>query len=760
VRVLELSLRNFRMFDEVDLELPARVIGIFGPNGAGKSTLVESVAFALYGVEAARTKKDLIRSEGVLADCEVRLVFEHGGEHYEIRRAIKGRGHTPEAELFVGDLLLASGTTEVDAEVQRLLHMDLRVFRSSVYAEQKQLDAFSDVTSARRKEMALRLLGIKPVDEARMAAKREARASLQGAARLEGAVADIAELEAALKEAEDLAAEAASSVTAAASASEGAAGRVRAASEAFELIDAARQHVEKLRVAIDAAANERSTLADDRDARRERHRAITDALQGMPALEQELEGLAGIQERVNAGERLASLDARRGQLRAQLEELPAEDAEAVMAALEAARRTADEAREAAARATSEHDRAADALAEAAEHVERAAEADPGAPCPTCGRPLGEGFAAYVRTRKAEAAAAKKALAGAEKATMAAVAAAQAARAELEEAQALGERVRTAADRRTLVLEQLAEIDAEATPIAAIFDGGAADVDLLRKQRDRADQLTAELGELRGERKRLVDLEADLVALDAKIAQLDGSIATLIDEAETTAFDAEAHARARGERDEADRALESARQAERTAVEATARAEADRREIAGRLAKAKETAAAVDELRVEARHLDRTAILLDGFRDHLVARVGPELSREAEAIFRELTNHEYDDLKIDEETLTIQIADGDRYFPIQRFSGSESDLANLALRVAISTHLSRVSGADVGFLVLDEVLASLDQERKDLMVQTMGRLSERFHQLFVITHAEQVKDQFPVSIIVNKTGRRRSSATVV
>ena len=198
MRALELSLRNFRMFEEVDLELPARVIGIFGPNGAGKSTLVESIAFALYGVEAARTKKDLIRSDGVLADCEVRLVFEHGGEQYEIRRAIKGRGHTPEAELFVGDLLLAAGTTEVDAEVQRLLHMDLRVFRASVYAEQKQLDAFSDVTSSRRKEMALRLLGIKPVDEARMAAKREARTSSQGAARLEEAVADIAELEAAL----------------------------------------------------------------------------------------------------------------------------------------------------------------------------------------------------------------------------------------------------------------------------------------------------------------------------------------------------------------------------------------------------------------------------------------------------------------------------------------------------------------------------------------------------------------------------------
>jgi DNA repair exonuclease SbcCD ATPase subunit len=173
-----------------------------------------------------------------------------------------------------------------------------------------------------------------------------------------------------------------------------------------------------------------------------------------------------------------------------------------------------------------------------------------------------------------------------------------------------------------------------------------------------------------------------------------------------------------------------------------------------------TAARIEELRSEARYVERVAMLLDGFRDHLVARVGPELSREAEALFRDLTNHEYDDLRVDEETLAVQIADGDRYFPIGRFSGSETDLANLALRVAISTHLSRVAGTDVGLMVLDEVLASLDEERKDLMVQALGKLSSRFHQLFVITHAERVKDQFPASILVQTTGRRRSTAVLV
>ena len=164
--------------------------------------------------------------------------------------------------------------------------------------------------------------------------------------------------------------------------------------------------------------------------------------------------------------------------------------------------------------------------------------------------------------------------------------------------------------------------------------------------------------------------------------------------------------------------------------------------------------------MESRHVERVAMLLDGFRDHLVSRIGPDLSREAEALFRELTNHEYDDLKIDEESLTIQIADGDAYHPIERFSGSESDLANLALRVAISTHLSRMSGADVGMMVLDEVLGSSTRSARTSWCRRSAGCAGRFHQLFVITHAERVKDQFPASIEVSKTGRRRSTAVLL
>ena len=63
VRLLELSLRNYRVFEEVDLELPARVIGVVGDERRGEVHARSSRSlFALYGVDGARTKKDGIRT--------------------------------------------------------------------------------------------------------------------------------------------------------------------------------------------------------------------------------------------------------------------------------------------------------------------------------------------------------------------------------------------------------------------------------------------------------------------------------------------------------------------------------------------------------------------------------------------------------------------------------------------------------------------------------------------------------------------------
>ncbi len=759
MRVLELSLRNYRVFEELDLELPARVIGIFGENGSGKSTLVESIAFACYGAEAARTKRQEIRTHGVLSDCLVRLVFEHAGQQFEVRRAIKGRGHAPEAELFVGTRPFASGTTEVNEEIARILHMDLRVFRASVYAEQKQLDAFSDLRRGERVEMALRLLGIKPVDDARTAARRQARAAKENAAQLQEAVPDLAALEAELKDAGEAAAEAKRVAKDAQEARKATTKQAKAATEAFRRIDRARERIERLGALLTEKVERRDERLTERDELGERLERLAAELEALPELESELAGFGDADERLRLGLRFVEATDRAHAVELQLISLPEVEAEAALDALGQAQAAHGESQAAAAGAQAELNQRVSALEEAQARLDRAAEADPTQPCPTCGRPL-EDFAAYVKHCKAEVASAKRTAADASaSAERAQTALAKVVKA-LDAAISAAEDARRAGEQRTRLTEQLDAMRAELAPLAQPFEGVPPDVNELRAGAERARVLGERIAELGAHRGFAAQLRTDLSAADARIAVLEDELAKLTDEASAISFDPAEHARSTEDLQRAEQAVEEAVEAERSAGVELQRAELKRSELAGALGQAKEIASRVDDLRSDARYVERVAMLLDGFRDHLVARVGPELSREAEALFRELTNHAYDDLRVDEESLEIRIADGDAYFPIDRFSGSEIDLANLALRVAISTHLSRVSGADVGLMVLDEVLGSLDEERKDLMVRALGMLAGRFHQLFVITHAERIKDQFPASIVVQKTGRRRSTAVMV
>jgi exonuclease SbcC len=159
-------------------------------------------------------------------------------------------------------------------------------------------------------------------------------------------------------------------------------------------------------------------------------------------------------------------------------------------------------------------------------------------------------------------------------------------------------------------------------------------------------------------------------------------------------------------------------------------------------------------------LARLADLLAEFRNTVVASVGPRLAAEAAQLFAELTDHEYDELQVDPDTYQLQIRDAGKVYGLDRFSGSEIDLANLALRVAITEHIHFQSGGSVGLMVLDEVFGPLDEERKSRMLQALERLRGRFRQVLVVTHDAAIKDQLPNAIEVVKLPGRRAQARPV
>ena len=141
----------------------------------------------------------------------------------------------------------------------------------------------------------------------------------------------------------------------------------------------------------------------------------------------------------------------------------------------------------------------------------------------------------------------------------------------------------------------------------------------------------------------------------------------------------------------------------------------------------------------------------------MAAVGPRLAVQAAELFAELTDHEYDQLQVDPETYQLQITDGGKVYGLDRFSGSEIDLANLALRVAISEHVHLQSGGSIGLLVLDEVFGPLDEDRKARMLLALERLRGRFRQILVVTHDPSIQEQLPNAIEVVKLSGRRATA---
>jgi exonuclease SbcC len=214
-----------------------------------------------------------------------------------------------------------------------------------------------------------------------------------------------------------------------------------------------------------------------------------------------------------------------------------------------------------------------------------------------------------------------------------------------------------------------------------------------------------------------------------------------------------------ERTAAAAAANDAAAAERTASHAAARAEAHASATALAAARAAEQHARIEPQAKEARLLGRLGELLGAFKDHEAASVGPRLAGHAMALFDDMTDGAYNGLELTE-NFEVRLTDANRSFDLRRFSGSEVDLANLALRIAISECVTLQSGGAVGLLVLDEVFGPLDTDRRQRVLSALNGLQSRFTQVLVVTHADDVKAQLPRAIEVQVTGERRATAVVV
>lgn len=104
-----------------------------------------------------------------------------------------------------------------------------------------------------------------------------------------------------------------------------------------------------------------------------------------------------------------------------------------------------------------------------------------------------------------------------------------------------------------------------------------------------------------------------------------------------------------------------------------------------------------------------------------------------------------------ETLDIEVISSSGVCDFDSLSGGEAFKVAFAIRLALSQIQARRMGGESQLLLLDEVSSSLDKHGLDMFIAIIRKL-EKTIKVMVVTHDDNLKDQFDHVIKVKKTGR--------
>ena len=776
MRLNTLHLCNFRQHVDTLVEFDSGLTGIIGPNGSGKSTILEAIAWALYGMPAARGTRESIRSHraGPRAAVRVELDFDLAGHRYRVVRGLTG------AELYLdgASTPIANSITGVTELLRRRIGMSLEEFFNTYFTGQKELSVMAAMGPSERAQFLSRVLGYEKLRAAQGLVRERRRVVVAEAAGLRAGMPDAEQVTRMLAEAR------ARLEAAIARAREAVARRGKARRELdaiaprWDAMQRERDRLQKLAAELRVAESEDGALVRDRD-RLDRDLAdVATARVELERIAAELRPLADVVTRVQQMDALAREEGRRQTLieseraladellrlrerRTRLETAPTLEKEAqreletrrteltqLEAKLEAVRTDWVRDRQ---EAETKREALKRQYAELRQQREQLVQLGEDGICPTCARPLGDHYRtvldlvdSQLETVEVDGKYYK---------------------ARLEQLEQMPGDVKELDERRRAGAEAVAKLDRRLAKVqGAILELQQLDRDIALKEQ-RHETIQRDLAaipagydpvrhrELRAELERLQPLDARAARLGAQVERepqlrrerervgeqlglADERLASLRAEQHASVFSEEAFSTLRAEYE---RAANELRDAELTGVAAESE-ESSAQSALGVAERAEQdlarARAQLDALQRDKRLHDELDRAYSDMRTDLNLQLRPEISELASSFLTELTDGRYSELELDDQYNVIVLEDG---IPKPVISGGEEDLANLVLRLAISQMIAERAGQSFSLLILDEVFGSLDEARRHNVVELLRRLHDRFEQVILITHIDSVRE---------------------
>lgn len=146
-----------------------------------------------------------------------------------------------------------------------------------------------------------------------------------------------------------------------------------------------------------------------------------------------------------------------------------------------------------------------------------------------------------------------------------------------------------------------------------------------------------------------------------------------------------------------------------------------------------------------------------FKRHLTAKIRPLLQDVAEGLFHKVTKDRFASYQLGNDYDISLTTHGGYVRKLSTVSGSENDLACLCLRLAIATLRSSKLAGSLGFVILDEISGSFDDERTQQTLEGLLELRDVIPQIINITH-KPVEMRYADRLFTVKETRGRASVT--
>jgi DNA repair exonuclease SbcCD ATPase subunit len=163
-----------------DIDFTTGTTAITGKNGKGKSTVLEMIAYALFGLEAARGSAEDYKKSEVELEVSIKGTFYR----FQRKNGTNANVHRFEDGAWA---ILATGTKAVNLKTIELLGYGYEVFKASNLIGQGQIEALGAMRPTERRQLVDSVIGLDAIDvvvewanQEALLARREAEARESG----------------------------------------------------------------------------------------------------------------------------------------------------------------------------------------------------------------------------------------------------------------------------------------------------------------------------------------------------------------------------------------------------------------------------------------------------------------------------------------------------------------------------------------------------------------------------------------------------